>query len=90
MISTCGHTAVASKTSMSECQSLLCLDPRQTDRREFHVESAADTMSAILQTVQPTGVALSTVYEVRSDAKYIGGLFTFNSRFLFQKLMKLR
>ena len=29
---------------------------------------------------QPTGVGLSTIYIICSEAKYIGGLFTFNSR----------
>ena len=56
----------------------------KTDRREWfsysHKKSAADTTSAIQQTVQPTGVGISTVYIIRSEAKYVGGLFTFNSR----------
>ena len=93
MISTPGHTAVASnmsKTSMSERQSLLGLGSKAKQIVEnvinyFHRESAADTTSAILQTVQPTGVGLSTVYKIRSEAKYIGGLFTFNSRFFYSR-----
>ena len=86
MISTHGHTAVASKTRMSERQSLWGLGSKAKQIVEnvfnyFHRESAAYTTSAIKQTVQPTGVGLSTIYKIHSEAKYIGGLFTFNSRF---------
>ena len=66
MISTRGHIAVASKTSMSERHSLLGLGSKAKQIVEnvfnyFHRESAADTTSAIQQTVQATGVGLSTV-----------------------------
>ena len=51
MISTLSHTAVASKTSMSEYHSVGAWIQGKTDRREcfnyFHRESAADTTSAI-------------------------------------------
>ena len=38
------------------------------------------------QTVQPTGVGLSTVYKSRSEAKYIADLFTFNSRYFIPEV----
>ena len=51
MISTRSHTAVASKTSMSERHSVGAWIQGKTDRREcfnyFHRESAADSTSAI-------------------------------------------
>ena len=54
-----------------------------------HREPAADLMAAIQQTVQATGVGLTTVYKIRSEAKSTGCLSTFYFQiFLFQKLMK--
>ena len=40
----------------------------------------------IKPTVQPTGVGLSTVYKICSEAKYIGSLFTSNSRFFIPEV----
>ena len=77
MISACGHTAGASKTSMSERQSQWGLGSKSKQIVENVLTTSTENLQ---QTVQPTGVGLSTVYKIRSKAKYIGGLFIFEPR----------
>ena len=59
---------------MSERQSLWGLGSKAKQIVEnvinFIREPAADTTVAIQQTVQATGVGLSTVYKIRSEAVY--------------------
>ena len=56
----------------------------------FPIEPAGDITAAIQQTVQATGVGLTTVYKKRSEAKSTGGLdiLFLDFFFSFQKLMK--
>ena len=84
MISTCGHTAVSRKTSMSERQSLWGFGSKAKQITETSTENLEQTQRQ--QTVQPTDVGLCTVYKFRSEAKYIGGLVTFNSRFFISEV----
>ena len=82
MSSTGGHTAVASYTRMSERQYLWGLGSKAKQIVEnvfnyFHREPEADTTAAIQQTVHATGVGITAVYKIRSEAKSTGGLFTF-------------
>ena len=90
MISTCSHTAVASKTtlSMSERHSLLGLG----SKAKQIVENALTTSTENLQQTQRLQYSrqynlkvLASVQskKIRSEAKYIGGLLTFNPRFFF-------
>ena len=86
MISTRGHTAAASKTSISERQSLLGLG----SKAKQIVENVLTTFTENLQQTQRLQYSrqynLSTVYNILSEAKYTGDLFTFNSRFFIPEV----
>ena len=86
IISTRGHTAVASKTSMSERQSLLGLGSKA---KQIVVFFLLPQRICSRHNVCNIHVADSITYrcwpqyslKIRSEAKYnIGGLFTFNPR----------
>ena len=82
MISSRGHTAVASWAKMSELQSLWGLGSNAKQIVEnvfnyFYREPAADTTAVIQQTVQAAGVGLTTIYKIRRDFKSAERLFTF-------------
>ena len=83
-----GHTAVANYTRMSDRQNLWGLGSKTKQIVEnvfnyFHREPESDTTAAIQQTVHTTGVGLTTVYKIRSEAKSTGGLFTFSFKTFF-------
>ena len=88
MSSTRCHTAVASYTRISDRQYLWGLRSKAKQILEnvfnyFHRKPEADKTAVIQQTVHATGVGLTTVYKIRSEAKSTGGLFTF----YFMKVM---
>ena len=92
MISTRGHTSVASKTSMSERHSLLGLG----SKAKQIVDNVLSTSTENLQQTQR--LQYSSQYnlpyrcwpqyslKIRSETKYIGGVFTFNSRFFIPEV----
>ena len=90
MISTRGHTAVASKTSISERHSLFGLG----SKAKQIIENVLTTSTENLQQTQRLQYSRQYTYrcwpqyslKMRSEAKYIGGLFTFNSRFFIPEV----
>ena len=90
MISTRSHTAVASKTSMSERHFLLGLE----SKAKQIVDNVLTTSTENLQQTQRLQYSrqynlqvLASVQskKICSEAKYIGGLLTFNSRFFYSR-----
>ena len=87
MISTRSHTAVASETSMSERHSLLVLG----SKAKLIVENVLTTFKRTCSRHNVCNIADSITYrcwpqyslKIFSEAKYIGGLLTLNSRLFF-------
>ena len=90
MISTRGYTAVASKTSMSERHSLLGLGSKAKQivvffyyfhRKICSRHNVCNIADSISYRCWP-----QYSLKIRNEAKYIGGLFTFNSRFFIPEI----
>ena len=85
-ISTRGHTSVASKKSMSERHSLLGLGSKAKQIVDYVLYLLPQS---ICSRHNVCNIANSITYrcwpqyslKIRSETKYIGGVFTFNSRF---------
>ena len=85
MISTRGHTAVASKTSMSERQSLSGLGSKAKHIEESVLTTSTENLHQTQNLQYSRQYNLQVLASVKSTAKYIGGLFTFNSRFFYSR-----